>query len=112
MRQPFISAQRVRLRAGGRPTGSWPETGLEEISGDFLEADLWPASSRVCSAHNFRLARKPPETAASASPSLLLRSTPPANVRDEVRESTNPLSKLFCSSAALCRPTYVWVSPE
>jgi len=22
-----------------------PETGLEEINGDFLEADLWPASS-------------------------------------------------------------------
>src|ERR1039458_4885781 len=32
MRQPFISAQRVRLWAGGRPTGSYPETGLEEMS--------------------------------------------------------------------------------
>jgi hypothetical protein len=32
MRQPFISAQQVRLCAGGRPTGRWPETGLEEIT--------------------------------------------------------------------------------
>jgi hypothetical protein len=34
MRQPFISAQQVRLCAGGRPTGRWPETGFEEINGD------------------------------------------------------------------------------
>ena len=45
MRQPFISAQRVRLWAGGRPTGSYPETGFEEIDGDLLEADFGTTSS-------------------------------------------------------------------
>ena len=25
-----------------RPTGSYPETGLEEINGDLLEEDFWP----------------------------------------------------------------------
>ncbi len=33
----------------GRPTGSYPETGLEEINGDLLEADFWPGSLKVCS---------------------------------------------------------------
>jgi hypothetical protein len=45
-----------------------PEVGRKRSSGTvglgphleesrFLEADFWPASSRVCSGHNFRLAR-------------------------------------------------------
>jgi hypothetical protein len=28
--------------ADGRPTGNVPETGLEDINRDFLEADFWP----------------------------------------------------------------------
>ena len=32
---------------GWSPTGSYPETGLEEIDGDLLEEDFWPASFRV-----------------------------------------------------------------
>jgi hypothetical protein len=27
-----------------RPSGSWPETGFEEINGDLLEADLVPVT--------------------------------------------------------------------
>jgi hypothetical protein len=30
-----------RFWADRRQTGNYPETGLEEINGDFLEADLW-----------------------------------------------------------------------
>jgi hypothetical protein len=30
----------------GRQTGSYPETGLQEIKGDLLQADFWPASLR------------------------------------------------------------------
>jgi hypothetical protein len=37
-----ISHNRSRHSAGGRPHGTYPETGLEEINGDFLEADFWP----------------------------------------------------------------------
>jgi hypothetical protein len=33
---------------GWSATGSWPETGLEEINVDVLEGDFWPASSKVC----------------------------------------------------------------
>jgi hypothetical protein len=32
----------VRSFPDGRPTGAYPETGLEEINGDLLEADFWP----------------------------------------------------------------------
>ncbi len=32
----------------GQSVNRWPETGLEEINSDFLEADFWPASLRVC----------------------------------------------------------------
>jgi hypothetical protein len=39
--------QSVSRRFGGRRLlGRWPETGLEKISGDFLEADLNEAALR------------------------------------------------------------------
>ena len=31
-----------QYRPIGRPTGSYPEAGLEEINSHFLEADFWP----------------------------------------------------------------------
>jgi hypothetical protein len=33
------STRRTRFRVDCRPTGSYPETGLEEINGDLPEAD-------------------------------------------------------------------------
>ena len=39
-RAPFASPP----RPVGRPTGSYPETGLEEITSDVLEADFWGIS--------------------------------------------------------------------
>jgi hypothetical protein len=57
-----------------RQTGGYPETGLEEINGDLLEEDLGPASSRVCSGHNFRLTRNPrPILSRSLSWALYMR---------------------------------------
>ncbi len=37
------------------PKTMFPNSGPRIL--DFPEADFWPASSRVCSGHNFRLAR-------------------------------------------------------
>jgi len=37
-----------RFWVDGRQTGSYPETGLEEINRDLLEADFWAASLKVC----------------------------------------------------------------
>jgi len=34
----------ARLLTCGRQTGRYPETGLEDINEDLLEADLWIAS--------------------------------------------------------------------
>jgi transcriptional regulator with XRE-family HTH domain len=66
-----------------------------------------------------RAARKPPETAPSARHGTKRQTMltdvvncRAANVREGMRESANSLSSLFCSSAAFCRRTYAWVSPE
>jgi hypothetical protein len=41
--------KRRRFWTVGRPTGSYPETGFGEITGDVLEADFGSASLRVLS---------------------------------------------------------------
>jgi hypothetical protein len=38
---------------------------LGEIKGDLLERDFWPTSLKVCSGHNFRVARYPTRMAMS-----------------------------------------------
>ena len=40
--QPERQGERLNFWVDRRPTGSWPETGLEEINGDLLEEDFWP----------------------------------------------------------------------
>src|SRR5258706_7463708 len=37
------SVDRTHQLPNGRQTGSYPETGFEEISGDLLQADFWTA---------------------------------------------------------------------
>jgi hypothetical protein len=45
----FAIQPRATFLASSRPSGSYPETGLEEINGDLREADFWSASLKVYS---------------------------------------------------------------
>jgi hypothetical protein len=62
-----IYSQVRRFCPDRRPTGSYPETGLEEIKRDLLEADFWTSSRLAAENHRssqfwhsdtFRIARQ------------------------------------------------------